>query len=148
VIRAYGEMVGLLWMDGEYSAAIKLEDHWNRILGSLDAVLYCSYPIDVFGSEFAPGGVHAILCDHTHMLPAEDAEVLENCVRCAMDQVLGSEAANYGAMMETSRPAGWGTVSSAERMILWVRENLPDSAAEIMRRAREEYVCRLARVQN
>lgn len=34
-VRAYGEMVGILWTSGEYSAAIKLEEFWNRILGSL-----------------------------------------------------------------------------------------------------------------
>ena len=138
-VRAYGEMVGLLWTSGEYSAAIKLEDHWNRILGSLGAVLYCSYPIDVFGKEFEATGVHAILCDHTHLLPRDEAEVLESALRRAIDAVAGSKVANFDQTAETSWPAKWGAVPSAERMILWVRQNLPNSAPEILSRARDEY---------
>lgn len=138
-VRAYGEMVGLLWTSGEYSAAIKLEDHWNRIISSLDAVLYCSYPIDVFGKEFEATSVHAILCDHTHLLPEEEAEVLESAVRRAINAVVGPQAENFDQIVETNWPAKWGAVPSAERMILWVRENLPNCAPEILSRARDEY---------
>ena len=135
-IRAYGEMVGLLWTSGEYSAAIKLEDFWNRILASLGAVLYCAYPIDIFGSEFQASAVHAILCDHTRLLPSRESEILEGSLRKALGEVLGVEAGEF------SVPASWGAVPAAERMILWLRETYPNSAPEILSRAREDYASR------
>lgn len=138
-VRAYGEMVGLLWTSGEYSAAIRLEDHWNRILGSLGAALYCSYPIDVFGKEFEATSVHAILCDHTHLLPGDEAELLEAALRRAMDEVLGSKVGTFQERIEAKWPAEWGAIPSAERMILWIRKHLPNSAPAILRLAREEY---------
>ncbi len=136
-VQAYGEMVGILWMAGEYSAAIKLEDFWNRILSTLGASLFCSYPIDVFGPEFVHSSVHAILCDHTHVLPAEETESLESAIRGAINQVLGYEGARQvHSQIESSRKAAWGVVPSPEQMILWLREHLPDLAPEILRIAR------------
>ena len=138
-MRAYGEMVGVLWTSGEYSAAIKLEEFWNRILGSLGASLFCSYPIDVFGPEFKHSGVHAILCDHTHLLPGDAGHSLEECIRRAMDEVLGKRAQEVRSRMEAKCRPGWGIVPAAEGMILWLRENLPEFAAEILCRARRYY---------
>lgn len=135
-VRGYGEMVGLLWTSGEYSAAIRLEEYWNRILNSLGASLYCAYPIDVFSDEFEASGVHAILCDHTHLLPGDDTELLEATLRRATEEVAGSGVCIFD---ELKGRAGWGTVPAAEQMILMVRERLPNSAPEILRLAREEY---------
>jgi hypothetical protein len=132
-IRAYGEMVGLLWTSGQYSAAIELEDYWNRVLASLNAVLYCAYPIDIFGTEFQASAVHGILCDHTRLLPARDSEILESSLRTAVRDVLGEEAGQFES------PAPWGSVPSAERLILWLRETHPNTAPAILARAREDY---------
>jgi hypothetical protein len=66
-IRAFGEMVGLLWMDGQESAAILLEQYWNDILVGSSASLFCAYPIDIFNTAAAVPGLNAVLCAHTHM---------------------------------------------------------------------------------
>jgi hypothetical protein len=42
-IRAYGEMVDLLWKDGRSAASIKLEMLWNRLAGTHDFSLLCGY---------------------------------------------------------------------------------------------------------
>jgi hypothetical protein len=140
-IRAYGEMVGLLWTSGEYSAAIELEDFWNRILASLGAALYCAYPIDIFGPEFQAASVHGILCDHTHLIPARESEILETSLRTAMSEVLRVDAGEFDV------PAPWGTVPSAERLILWLRETHPNTAPAILSRAREVYRVRCSAAQ-
>src|SRR5919109_1301881 len=31
-VRAYGEMVGVLWSAGQHSAAVRLEELWNQLL--------------------------------------------------------------------------------------------------------------------
>src|SRR5580765_3488111 len=35
-IRAYGEMVGVLWKASQFSAAVRLEELWNQVLHSSD----------------------------------------------------------------------------------------------------------------
>jgi anti-sigma regulatory factor (Ser/Thr protein kinase) len=43
-VRAYGEMVALLWDDGLVTAAIELEDLWNRLAKRVAFSLFCAYP--------------------------------------------------------------------------------------------------------
>ena len=45
--RAYGEMVGVLWSAKEFSAAIRLEEFWNRLLKGACFKLFCGYPINI-----------------------------------------------------------------------------------------------------
>lgn len=50
-IRLYGEMVALLWRQGEKAAVIKLEQLWNGLLEGKSAPLYCAYPAMQFFME-------------------------------------------------------------------------------------------------
>ena len=43
-VRAYGEMVALLWDDGLVNAAIQLEAMWNELGRTLSFSLFCGYP--------------------------------------------------------------------------------------------------------
>lgn len=43
-LRAYGEMVALLWKDGNKEAVIQLEELWNGLAENYDFSLYCAYP--------------------------------------------------------------------------------------------------------
>jgi hypothetical protein len=67
-LRAFGEMVGLLWMKGLHSAAIRLEEYWNRLLEDHAICLYCAYPIDALGCGFESAQLQALLGVHTHLL--------------------------------------------------------------------------------
>ncbi|MEV0685477.1 MEDS domain-containing protein [Nocardia sp. NPDC050378] len=46
-VRAFGEMVALLWADGDPGAAIELEAMWNELARSRQFLLYCAYPRDI-----------------------------------------------------------------------------------------------------
>jgi hypothetical protein len=50
-IRAYGEMVDLLWQDGNGEGAIKLEMLWNQLAGTYDFALLCGYAFGHFYKE-------------------------------------------------------------------------------------------------
>jgi len=70
-LRAYGEMVDLLWRDGNRSAAITLEEFWNDIAREYSFSLLCAYVMGNFlktgdASQFAH-----VCATHTHVIPAE-----------------------------------------------------------------------------
>src|SRR4051812_46053771 len=44
-VRAFGEMVSLLWLDGNEEAAVRLEELWENALRNSPADLLCAYPI-------------------------------------------------------------------------------------------------------
>lgn len=136
-VRAYGEMVGVLWKAGQYAAAVRLEELWNSLLKSSNIRLFCGYPIDVFGEDFRVDKVDPLLCAHTHLLPVDDA--LESALNQAMDQVLGRRVEEVRSLIKTSQRPLWGEVPRSEAVILWLRNHLPDSADAILQLARKYY---------
>ena len=137
-VRAYGEMVGLLWKAGQVQAAILLEEYWNALLKASNVSLFCAYPIDVFGEEFQTGTVDALLCAHTHLLPVNEA--LESALIRSMDEVLGSRVDSMRRLIKANHRPSWGELPRAESIILWLRSNLPGSAGQILDRARQYYL--------
>lgn len=74
-IRAYGEMVDLLWKDGKPDAAIRLEMLWNRLAQRYGFALLCGYSMGNFYKETK--GFEAICRQHTHVVaPLTDSPVL------------------------------------------------------------------------
>jgi len=43
-VRAFGEMVALLWMDGNREAVVRLEQLWNDLCRQEGFSLFCAYP--------------------------------------------------------------------------------------------------------
>jgi DcmR-like sensory protein len=136
-IRAYGEMVGVLWQAGQQAAAVRLEELWNELLHASDVSLFCAYPIDVFGPEFQAASLDAVLCAHTHVLPTDAA--LEGALNRAMDEVLGDRVQDLRTLIQANHRPAWALVPPPEALILWLRNNLPGSADRILNRAREYY---------
>ena len=66
-VRAFGEMVGLLWAEGDRPAALRLEQYWNELLAGSACSLFCAYPIDIFDGGSQTGGLAGVVCAHTHM---------------------------------------------------------------------------------
>lgn len=137
--RAYGEMVGILWRAGKYSAAIRLEQFWNKLLAAKGFNLFCGYPIDIFGKDFQIADVDALLCAHTHVLTAGENGDLENAITRSMDETLGSKAHEIRLLMKTNFRPSWAVMPRGEAIILWLRNNLPEDADEILSRARLYY---------
>lgn len=66
-VRAFGEMVGLLWSEARYAEAELLEALWNALLAGSDYSLYCAYRIDLFGEDVDKAALSSIVASHTHL---------------------------------------------------------------------------------
>jgi PAS domain S-box-containing protein len=69
--RAYGEMVDLLWRDGNPDAAIRLEELWNDLAEYYTFNLLCAYPMGNFYSESHGEQFEEVCRTHSHVFPAE-----------------------------------------------------------------------------
>ena len=67
VIRAYGEMVDVLWKDGKEAAAIRLEMLWNQLANTRKFSLLCGYSM---GSFYKDAAFDDICQQHTHVVSA------------------------------------------------------------------------------
>jgi hypothetical protein len=135
-MRAYGEMVGLLWKTRQFAAANRLEQLWNRMLGQSSFSLYCAYEIDILGKDFHPGSVDAILRSHTHVIPGQPGYNLEAALDRAINEILGATAEDFKARVGSRRHRSWALMPNAETIVLGLREFLPGQAEDILARAR------------
>jgi PAS domain S-box-containing protein len=70
-LRAFGEMVALLWADNAHEAAVKLEELWNKLGKTIAFSLYCAYPINGFKNS-TQGKLFARIChEHGAVMPGE-----------------------------------------------------------------------------
>jgi hypothetical protein len=138
-LRAYGEMVGILWAAGQVDAAVQLEKFWNVLLSGRDFTLFCGYPIDVFADEFHAERVHDLLCAHTHVLPGGTASAMESALDRAARDVLGEQAQDVRRGVDGAIDPAWGALPGVEATILWLRNHQPQYAGEILSRASRYY---------
>jgi KaiC/GvpD/RAD55 family RecA-like ATPase len=143
-LRAYGEMVDLLWNAGHSAAAMRLEALWNELLATKRFSLLCAYQVDVFGKEFQAGVLDGVLCAHTRMVSTAADGDLESAVNGAIEQVLGSRAQGLKLLIDANFRPAWAEIPAAEATVLWLRNNLPHYADEILARARGSYQAALA----
>jgi PAS domain S-box-containing protein len=69
-IRAFGEMVAILWAEGNQSAAVALEQLWNELGRRHRFALMCAYPIRGFDGDQIEAHDGVCTC-HTRVFPAE-----------------------------------------------------------------------------
>jgi hypothetical protein len=138
-LRAYGEMVDVVWNSGDSASAVRLEQYWNELLAKHGFDLMCAYQIDVFSNEFQAGVLDNVLRAHTHVVPAGSNEELGVAVSTAMTEVLGPRAEGLKLLIKANLRPSWARIPHAEASVLWLRNNLPDYADEILSRARRHY---------
>jgi MEDS: MEthanogen/methylotroph, DcmR Sensory domain len=134
-VRAYGEMVGILWEAGRPAEALRLEELWNGLMEREELELFCGYPVDVFGTGFGIAEMDPVLCAHTHLVPADADRALEAAVERAMDDVLGARSDLLRPLMKANYRPSWAVLPRGEAIVLWLRNNLPGTADDILRRA-------------
>jgi anti-sigma regulatory factor (Ser/Thr protein kinase) len=64
-IKAYGEMVALLWDDGHVLGAIELEKLWNDLATELRFSLFCAYHAHSVAGEDQADALHEVCRLHT-----------------------------------------------------------------------------------
>jgi signal transduction histidine kinase len=75
-VAAFGEMVALLWAEGNGEAAIRLEQLWNNLARTYPLFLRCAYPIRGFNREDHGDSFLQICAEHSHVIPVESYTAL------------------------------------------------------------------------
>jgi hypothetical protein len=65
-VTVFGEMVAVLWEEGNKSAAIALESLWNELLSDGTFHLHCAYRRSSIATD--PKGMQSICDRHSHIL--------------------------------------------------------------------------------
>ncbi|MGH9574146.1 MAG: MEDS domain-containing protein, partial [Candidatus Acidiferrales bacterium] len=90
-VRWWGEMVNILWEQGEVAASMNLEDQFDQLAHEQDIAIFCSFLMDNFD-----GNVHTRMLprlgeNHSHLIPVEDYSRLERAVSEALRDTVGPD---------------------------------------------------------
>ena len=77
-VVAFGEMVALLWAEGNSQGALRLEEMWNELARSRSFSLRCAYPIAGFNRADHGDAFLQICGEHTNVIPGESYTQLDS----------------------------------------------------------------------
>jgi hypothetical protein len=70
-VRAFGEMVALLWAEDNQQGAIRLEELWNDLQKTHAFKLFCAYPMNGFSGEEFFEPLSNVCTAHSRVIPTE-----------------------------------------------------------------------------
>jgi len=85
-LRAYGEMVDVLWASGQHDAALQLEELWNELQQRHSFTLLCAYAMAHFYKE--PAELSRVCGAHAHVLSGHDLQTKEHAHRQEIESAL------------------------------------------------------------
>lgn len=135
-VRAYGEMVSVLWNYGNPAAAIALEKLWNDLGQRYRFALYCGYQLDTLHPDTYSTPLDEVARSHSAVLVDEQDERLQQAVDEAATEVLGlplSSALTYG---NESMSGSERRLPSGLRTLLWLHHNTPTALHQVLARVR------------
>jgi signal transduction histidine kinase len=92
-IHAFGEMVALLWAEGNREAAIRLEELWNELGTRMPFSLLCAYPIEAFHDTSHAKPFADMSATHSRVIPAESYMQLQGDAQLRVIAQLQQQAA-------------------------------------------------------
>jgi hypothetical protein len=137
-VRAYGEMVDLLWQRGEREAAIRLEEFWNDLAGLQTFSLLCAYYMDNLDPTAYSGPLDCICRVHSHLIAARDYKRFNEAVVEASEAILDRTLAQMLlSLSERHRPPT--EMPQGQATLLWLQHNMPRTAAKVLAQVRSRY---------
>jgi len=75
-VRAYGEMVAILWSEGHNGATVQLEHLWNAFCATESFCLFCAYPKSGFTTDIQ-NSIRHICATHTKVIAGDVSSATE-----------------------------------------------------------------------
>lgn len=136
-VRAFGEMVNVLYEQGHTASAIGLEELWNHLARTRRFTLMCGYRADPFDKTAQRHLLPDVCRTHSHVFPAADAGRFEGAVDSALAEILGDTQA--GKVYSLAAESAGTRAPLPQSALMWVSENMPTFADRILALARTRY---------
>jgi hypothetical protein len=137
-IRAFGEMVDVLWQRGRERAAIALEELWNDLAETRSFALLCGYHLDIFELGVQRKALPEVMRPHSHTRTVEEPSRLAAAVDQALAEVLGPVRAAR-IYLDVAEHVPQGSLPRAQAVLTWLSARDLPFAHEVLERARMHY---------
>ena len=137
-VRAYGEMVDLLWQRRDPEGAVALEELWNDLGTRMTFSLLCGYRIDIFDRTAQVTFLPQVCRTHSRVVPGHNAGRMEHAVNTALTETLGRTDTEkvYSLVAAQVREEN---VPPAQLALMWVSAHMPRAAEHVLAAARAHY---------
>jgi hypothetical protein len=138
-VRWWGEMVNVLWEQGNIAASMSLEDQFDRLAKHHEIAIFCSFVMDNFNSEVHSRLLPRLGQNHSHLIPVEDYARLERAVSDALRQTVGVNDARVLEEQLLTNYSQAFQMPRSQALLLALRESLPDVAESVLTQSRKLY---------
>jgi hypothetical protein len=138
-VRWWGEMVNVLWEQGNVGASMDLEDQFDRLAVHHEIAIFCSFVMDNFNSEVHSRMLPRLAQNHSHLIPVEDYARLERAVGEALEETVGVNDARVLEEQLLSRYSAEFQMPRSQALLLALRESLPKVADSVLTRSHTLY---------
>jgi hypothetical protein len=135
-VRAFGEMVDVLWQDGRERAAIELEELWNELAAERRFALLCAYRLDVLDPH-VQARLPSVLRVHSHARAVAEPARFAAAVDRALTEVVGPRRAAR-IYLDVADQVPRDDVPRAQAVLMWLTANQSSLAGEVLRRVRAQ----------
>ena len=133
-VRAYGEMVDVLWQRGEREAAIRLEEYWNELGQMQTFSLFCAYRMNPLDGALYGGPLESVCRVHSRLIPAPDQPRVDEAVQKAGHRVLDQPLAGILLSLAASHR---GDLPAGQAALFWLKQNMPRTADKVFQELRD-----------
>jgi hypothetical protein len=71
-VKIFGEMVALLWKEGNARGAIRLEELWNNLAKKISFSLLCAYPLETLSRDTSGANLLDVCAEHSEVIAGEN----------------------------------------------------------------------------
>jgi DcmR-like sensory protein len=137
-VRWWGEMVNVLWEQGNTPASLRLEELFHELANIHSIAIFCSFLMDTFNKDIYGGPLQGVCRTHHHLIPVEDYGRLEAAVEQAIEELIGPQVGMLEVLSQANH-ASLPVMPRAQAILLWLREHIPTIADKVLLRARRYY---------
>jgi hypothetical protein len=138
-IRAFGEMVDLLWQTGNEVGAIALEELWNQLAETRRFSLLCGYHLDIFDLNVQTSALPEIVRVHNLPRPVADTSRLAAAVDEALTEVMGRAEAGQ-IYLRVGEQVPRTELPRAHAILAWLSDQDTENAQRVLDRVRAHYI--------
>ena len=138
-LRAWGELVNILWERGDVAASMNLEDLFDQLNKKIGIAMFCSYVMDNFNGDVHAHMLPRLGTNHSHLIPVEDYARLERAVSDALRETAGPDEARVLESQLLSRYQPPFSMPRSQALLLALRQFLPAIADPVLQRSRNLY---------
>jgi hypothetical protein len=134
-VRWWGEMVNVLYVDGNGKASTKLEEYFDEVAHEERIAIFCSFLMDKYDPEIYDEAFTNVCRTHSNVIPTDDYASHRQAINRAIVEVFGPiEGRLLHSLTSWSREASG--MPSSQAMLLWIKDTMPNRFGEVLQRAK------------